>query len=284
MKIKAYKRLNEKTSGDIRKIEAASRQTDNTEVAAYLKTDLNYKSGIKTYYICYDSEKAVAFIALFLPTPGEAEVNAVTMPEYRRQGCFGLLLKACLAEMQEQEIKRLVFVHEPLSTAAAAVLKKIKAKKAYSEYLMKYTGCSTKASGAVEIKTAGINDFDTFARLNAQFFHLSAAGGRSWAENILRDSDISAYKAEVNGEVVGICCVNNGISEASIFGLGIDKIYRGKGYGREMLLGLTEILKPQQKRIILQVGSKNHTAFEMYKKYGFTVSAQQDYYTYNCKY
>ena len=89
------------------------------------------------------------------------------------------------------------------------------------------------------------------------------------------------YIAEVGVDIIGKVHleVSNSNDVDGIFGLGVLPDYRGKGYGREILIGAIEKLKKRNsKKIMLQVEAKNNSALNLYKSCGFVETSIMDYY------
>jgi len=64
-----------------------------------------------------------------------------------------------------------------------------------------------------------------------------------------------------------------------IYGLGVLPEYRGKGFGRAILLGAVARLKEMQaNEIMLQVATENANALHLYESCGFETTSNMDYY------
>lgn len=82
------------------------------------------------------------------------------------------------------------------------------------------------------------------------------------------------YTVEVEGIVVGIAAVMDAMDmKDSVYLslLGIDKKYRGKGYGRALLEYVVETYKAQKKSLIVRVVSNNAAAVSLYNSCGFKI-------------
>ena len=86
-----------------------------------------------------------------------------------------------------------------------------------------------------------------------------------------------AYK---NDTPIGVFDYNYEDRDAFLYGVAIHGDYRGKGFGKQLIgFALEEGLKKRNK-VVLDVDSNNPIAFNLYKKCGFKIDFQVDYYKY----
>lgn len=109
------------------------------------------------------------------------------------------------------------------------------------------------------------------ALYNAAFFDVpnSATYGRSDLERVLGDGACCGF-ALLDGVCIGIYELSlDEIPE--IEGIGLDKDYRGRGLGRELLLSAMEYLAQMEyERCCLRVSTANESAYSLYRAAGFT--------------
>jgi len=87
------------------------------------------------------------------------------------------------------------------------------------------------------------------------------------------------YLAVLNGDILGLCSINQEEYEVSIYGLGILPEYRRKGYGKELLHQIVDSLIQRGKtKITLMVNRENTPAIELYKQSGFQIAVTFEYY------
>ena len=76
-----------------------------------------------------------------------------------------------------------------------------------------------------------------------------------------------------NGNKIGVLWVQVKEHKAFIFDFVIDEAFRGKGYGKQALAAMDEILKSMNvESVELHVFGDNITAQELYKKAGFQIT------------
>jgi len=87
------------------------------------------------------------------------------------------------------------------------------------------------------------------------------------------------YLAIKDNKIVGKIHLEMNSEVGGIYGLGVLPEYRGKGYGRAILIGGIKIMKEyNRKKIMLQVAAENATALKLYKSCGFIETSTMDYY------
>ena len=125
------------------------------------------------------------------------------------------------------------------------------------------------------------DDLPLIGRMNALFFETSEEMGELFAEDSYYTPGITVYKYVIPGKdkktvPIGTVCFCEEAHSGNIFGLGILPEYRGLGYGKDLLNALLARI-PTDKKIYLQVSSRNAAAFQLYQKSGFKIIAQQDF-------
>ncbi|MFZ2540025.1 MAG: GNAT family N-acetyltransferase [Oscillospiraceae bacterium] len=274
--------LTEEQTTQIRALEQLCKSYDGLKSSLYLSGEINFDKNMNCFFLLYDENVLVSFLTIFCPTKCEAELSALTKPAYRNMGCFNQLYTATKAELKHADVNEILFVHEPQSLEAKAVLNKLPINYDFSEYVMDYVGGAiTVPNQELSLLPVNQSDRDAIVSLSTSSFEGESVDvARHWFDSRFSSKTSTIYKAIANGTIVGTLCVNFEEEPNSIFGLSIGREYRGNGYGKQMLLTILSILKKDNKAICLEVNSTNDVAFAMYKKYGFTIRAQNDYYRY----
>ncbi len=90
---------------------------------------------------------------------------------------------------------------------------------------------------------------------------------------------MTIYLAESEEEIIGKVHLQVSSGIGGIYGLGVLPEYRGKGYGRAILLKAVEKLKAvKAEQIMLQVAAENENALSLYKSCGFEEMSVMDYF------
>ena len=88
------------------------------------------------------------------------------------------------------------------------------------------------------------------------------------------------YKIKDKDEVIGYIGYNYVLDCADIVRIAIDKEYRQKGYGKQLLLlSMQELQKRNIKTITLEVNTENKSAIKLYESSGFhKIATRKKYY------
>ena len=116
------------------------------------------------------------------------------------------------------------------------------------------------------ISLISVEDVDTISMLGSEL-HENVESLYDY--NSLNEGVNKTYKYEENGETIGFIHIQDLADEIDIIDIIINKKYRLKGYGSELLEYV--IKEYNSKRFILEVSSMNEQAINLYKKYGFKI-------------
>lgn len=275
--------LNESQKNDILELEQSCRQRDCTQGNISITNSINFDGDIDCFYLLYEGDILVSFLTMFIPTPWQAEISALTLPSRRRRGHFTFLLSCAKEELKKYLISSVLFVCEPVCNDTKIILKKLGAEYGYSEYLLVYgksKNNTTEGVSPLQLRKCIKDDFRDIVFLCAEIFNETYEDAHSLAEKSFNSKDISVFGAYLNNKLIGTCSVNFESADISIFGFGISPCYQGKGYGKLMLKLLIDKLHNMENinSVTLEVNSTNQSAFCLYTKSGFSIKAQFDYY------
>ena len=303
---KELKRLLPIHKEKLQALETLCRAKDGTKSSVCDSTEFNCRRDIPAFFLAFknntvpanssskttlpnttlNTSELVGYVSIFLPEEGTAELNVLIHPAYRRQGIFTELLQRAKAVLSAVGTQAFVFVCEPSSTDATAAMQAMKAEKKSSEYQMLLESAADRPEPAGagvlgELLEATPDDLPLLGRMNALFFETSDEMGELFAEESYYTPGITVYKYVIAGKhkktvPIGTVCFCEETHSGNIFGLGILPEYRGHGYGKDLLQALL-VLIPNDKKIYLQVSSRNAAAFQLYQKAGFHIIAQQDF-------
>lgn len=276
-----------------------------------LKLELDYKLGSAfnsstpaamkavNELMYFEGEKLIGYIGIgnFGGAGSTAELNGMVHPKYRRQGVFQTLSELAIGECKRQKAKSILLLCDRQSSAGQKFIEKTKARYHYSEfemYLSNEEAVSRKiSSGEIAFLKATNKDAREVARHNAIYFgeerneeyHPSAEDGVDCSSQGLlmpeeeEKKGMTIYFALHGEKVIGKVHLQLISGVGGIYGLGVLPEYRGKGFGRAVLLGAVEQLKQTgAKEIMLQVATGNANALHLYQSCGFEVTSTMDYY------
>jgi ribosomal protein S18 acetylase RimI-like enzyme len=293
---------------------------DNLERTLYLSNDLNYFINLHCFYLLYKDNRLVSVITIFQPLEREAELSAYTLPIERRKGYFSYLLDLAEDELVDFHIVRILFVVEPSSKSGIKTIEALNAEYKMSEYLLSYDLSKQKNTGQLYqlvnnkhhnhrfiLQELGDDTLSLAIKLSCRIFNTELEEAEPLLVNTVNSKTVKSYLVYLDHDLIGICNVNFGVASASLYGLGIDPMYRGKGYGKMLLHFIIDKIieetghesnieqdikilqdrtfsmndiKHKIKYITLEVGSENQVAYTMYRNFGFEIRTQYDYYKY----
>lgn len=251
---------------------------DNTylklEIDFKLDRDKNNGSTIDSIneFMLYDGNKLVGYAGILDFGGNEIEVNGMVHPDYRRKGIFTKLFSLVNDEFNKRDANTMLLLSDNNSAGGIEFIKNITDDYAHSEYDMNLDMDATHSYNFDNLffrKTA-LEDANKIAEANFEFF----------CEGDIEDIALGrTYLFETNNAVIGKVRLEITDNIGGIYGLEVLPDYRGKGYGRELLiLSINKLKESNVKAINLQVETKNRNALNLYKSCGFKENYTMDYY------
>lgn len=298
MKIQVLTGLNEK---QLRKVQALLKDCQDYEpvtITPPLAADSCFQPGFPCFYLLFENQDLISFLALFLPDQYYGEAMGFTHPMARRRGYFKQLWNEALDRLDGYiEDMELLFVTDGNSPDALAALKAMEGEYQYSEFMMeKEMAPVSENTTKLQIKPAeghqagGCVPFHLCpvqfsAQTLAQCTDIHEAiflDGRSASEAFIREiwetSGSSTWLAYHNDRLAGIFHLTEWESGTYLSGFGILPELQGQGLGRALLHAIPACLRPGHTLLSLQVGSLNEAAFRLYQTEGFMETSCRHYY------
>ncbi|TCO70169.1 GNAT family N-acetyltransferase [Marinisporobacter balticus] len=279
MRIETTNRLTENQMTEILNLETVAFCEDTLENHAFLSNEINFDKSLQCFYMGYENDELIAFLTTFMPTSYEAEILAVTHPEHRGKGYFKKLFQSAKETLVLAGINKTLLVVEPKSKSGIAVLKTFEcAKLARSEYRMFYNGSKALPKYPdLQFFEVSNQNKEIFAEITRDAFP-DLEESSNFIDTVISSKNRKGYVAYKEGIPVGVFDFNYEERNTFLYGVGIATPYRGKGLGKKLVgFALIEGLKKSDK-VVLDVDSENPTAFNLYKKCGFQIGFQVDYY------
>ena len=282
---------------------------------ASLKLELDYKLGAAAAsgpraamravneLMYYDGERLIGYIGIgdFGGAGKPPELSGMVHPDYRRLGVFQTLSGLAISECERRKSRSILLLCDRKSLAGQAFVAKTGARFHHSEfemYLRKDKPGYGKDFPVLDFKKAVNADAMEVARQNAIFFgeedgeahDPSEEGGALEGEKdasvmglIMPEEEekkgMVIYFGLHKGFVIGKVHLQLVAGVGGIYGLGVLPEYRGKGFGRALLMGGVERLTDAgAKEIMLQVVTENANALHLYESCGFKVTSTMVYY------
>lgn len=243
---------------------------------------LSERGGAQTSdFLCRRDGQWVGYLGLFQFHAREVEANGMVHPAYRRRGIMSSLWALARAECLDRGAERVLFICERVSKSGRAFLWRIGAQLASSEYKMMWDGHWPESAGVPEIhlRMATAADRPEVARQNAIYFGVPEEE-QGEAITFLSDQAVrGSFIGEAKGAIIGKVDVSVRDGEGWIYGLGVLPEYRGRGYGKALLMEtLRKLRRWNPARIYLEVNAANGPALSLYRSCGFVETTLYDYY------
>lgn len=265
---------------DINVLHEACAAEDGLTAALSLDCSINCDPTLPAYYLHYGEGQLISFLMIFMPDPAEAELFAMTLPEFRGQGHCGLLLREASRELRKRGLSQALVQCEPQSKAAMAALMHLGGEYSFSEYTMqKPLDGPEPGHSSLTLELANVNDVEALSALAATIFSDDPSIYRSMLLKSFASGEISVLEAWMDGCRVGLCRVVWNDNPPNICTFGIHPAYRKQGFGEQFLrLLFHHIAAKGYSEAALDVNSENGAAFRLYQRMGFAVRTQVDYY------
>lgn len=242
---------------------------------------LQKRSGTETEdFLCYKEGRLIGFLGLYVFHGGEAEVSGMVHPSYRKQGIFRAMQDAAAKECRRRNIPQQLFIVQRASVTGKACMESFGAQYQFSEYWMELgSERRTVPSNSVKLRPATADDLEELIRLNVHGFQMDEERAREMTVRIEEQINRDTFLVLANGEAVGKISAMKEEGKGFIFGFCVHPDHQGRGYGRQALAQVIELLNQQGlARISLEVACDNSGALRLYESCGFYVKSANDYY------
>ncbi|MGL4773376.1 MAG: GNAT family N-acetyltransferase [Clostridium sp.] len=282
MRIKKCNVLSEKQIKEVLDLQELCYSYEELENKVFLSNEINYYKELDCFYLAYEGGDLISFLTTFVPTSDEGEILGFTHPKFRNNGYFKALFKDACENLLQFNIHKVLFAIEPKSDNGVSFVKSFKeAVLIRSEYRMVYNKDEDLKCKLNFVKVDKSNK-EIFSILLGEVFNDLKKDTRL-ADAVIDSENRSGFMALYNGKEVGTFSLNLEEGEMFLHAFGVHKDFRGKGFGEEIIKYAITEGKKRSKRIILDVDSNNPIAFNLYKKIGFVIEFQVDYYEYLIK-
>jgi ribosomal protein S18 acetylase RimI-like enzyme len=281
--IKELNKIDENTTREIKELVTQCNNHDGINGMLVLDNSLNFNREMNTIFMLYEKDKLVSVLTMFVPGNKEAEVSAMTLPEYRLMGYFSELVKRAEAEIKKYNIPEILFLCEDKSSHGKAAIAKQGARYEFTEYQLKYNhSLDTKIMDyeyRIKLYKATLADLESIIKISIAAFGDSYEGAKELATGMLKAKNREFFLGEIQGEFIAMGVTAKEEEDISIHGLGVLPEHQGKGYGREMLYSIiNKLIEQETGSINIDVDSENSNAFQLYKNSGFEVENAWGYY------
>ncbi len=272
--------LSTEQTEDIQRLHALCAAHDGTNAVLALDASMNFDPNLPAFYLGMEDENLVAFLMVFAPDSTEAEIIAFTAPSYRRRGYFRALLAQAAEQLRSRGVRRLLLQCDAAGADGRDAMAAMAAKYEYSEYAMIRPLSDLPAVDApLLIAEAAPGELEELSVLAADINQDDPDFYRSMLGKAMATTAMTVYSAWLEGQRAGMCRVIWDETPPGICTLGIRPDLRGRGLGEALLhLVLREIAGRGHDAATLDVDSGNTAALSLYRKAGFQIKTQIDFY------
>lgn len=257
----------------------------------YLKLEIDFKLSevdknsnnlkIINEFMFYYDNKLVGYAGICSFGGDALEVNGMVHPDYRKKGIFTRLFSLIKDEFSRRNSTEMLLLSDNSSIEGNKFIKNVCSDYDHSEYDMNLDMAVIHELNFNDLifKKLTHEEVNKIAKENFKFFNEHDYEGISDSEKGGCNSVSRTYVIEIDNAVIGKVRleINNNIG--GIYGLEVLTDYRGKGYGRELLiLSINKLKESNVKTITLQVEANNKNALNLYKACGFKENYTMDYY------
>ncbi|MBU3158810.1 GNAT family N-acetyltransferase [Clostridium frigoris] len=269
----------------------------------YLKLELNYKKWQRKQikmdeplveFLYYENKILVGYLGVCNFGGNEVEISGMVHPDFRRRGIFRKLYLMAKEEWQKILSADVLALCDHTSISGLAFVNSIGGEYVSSEYKMclnikkledKLNHTQENAS-IIKLRLATSEDAAEIDSQTSVYFgksqkEIDGEEVKGDIENSLiqQGNNFISYMALFKEKIIGKIHISIINKEGFIYGLGVLPAFRGKGYGREILLATLDILKEKgADNIFLEVATQNKNAIGLYESCGFEEISVMDYY------
>jgi ribosomal protein S18 acetylase RimI-like enzyme len=267
-------------AADITELEQQCSRADSIQLSSDLE-HLVKKDGDHAL-LCYREDQLIGLLSWFASGSGEAQINGMVHPDYRREGVFRSLVERAGQDIAPLGIHKLSYKIPGGSETGLGAASALGARFSRSEYAMSYDPLTAlqPVPEDLHLLPATPADWEFMISCSSQAFGESEEETREYFTETDEPERVT-YIAWAEGQALGLIRVNY-INEdtAFIHNFCILPSCQGKGVGGKVLrqtLGL--LLQKPYPVIRLSVVTENVRALNLYIRAGFKVRSEFKYYS-----
>jgi ribosomal protein S18 acetylase RimI-like enzyme len=233
------------------------------------------------YFLYYRDDRLVGAASTW---PGqEIEVIGAVHPDHRRKGIGRALLDALIQESRKRGAESLLLVCEKSVPSGAAFAHTMGAQYEFGEYRMEldralYARCPTPPQ-TLDVKRADRTAQDALVALLSTSREIDAHAARKRVIDWLAEAHQRFYIGWLEDRAAGMIRLHQGASSVFLYSFLVHPDLRGRGYGRQILMGVLDALIAEDwPHIMIEVATDNRVALALYRSCGYREVAAYQYY------
>ena len=233
------------------KISSLCNDFDGLNTPFFIDAEYDNSSKLPYLYYCVFESQIVGFLSVYPIDTHNAEICGFVLPEYRRKKIASHLFAMMVCDFSDVSFQ--------LSLPPENDFGKCFANKMGFQY------CATECSMTIKK--------EQFASTQNS---LSLVSEKS-EDGLSPDGSLIIHGIS-DGTEIGSCLISDFDRIVCIHDVEIYEKYRGKGYGYQLICALLHHVFPKYDSAILHVTKENEPAYRLYKKVGFEVVEELEYY------
>lgn len=236
-------------------------------------------------FMAWDGDTLVGYLGICEFGGSTMEVNGMVDPSYRNKGIFKQLYKQVAAEQQKRSPHSLLLLSDRKSESGQGFIQSVGASYGHSEYemcihdLQSYMATQEPTQSDIVLRKATNVDAMEITRQNSIYFGGDAEDAETMLPEEQEKRGLTVYLAVLDGGVIGKVNLQLIGDTGAIYGLGVLPEYRGKGFGRGILMRALAVFSEKNAQVVfLQVAAQNETALQLYLSCGFEKTSIMDYF------
>lgn len=233
----------------------------------------------------YQGDTLTGFAYLqHLRPDSEIEIYGMVHPDHRRRGVGTTLFEAAKAVWRLRGASGLLLVCDGALPSGKAFAAANRGEYRFSEHRMVLDAANIKRpqrspGQQIQFRRAEVTDVPILAHLVSQAFDASEKERENWITEAIRADNQRFYLGRLDGLPIGALRTVSFGEQIDIATFGVLPSYRGRGYGRQMLLAIVDLLLEEHwPDIALDVETRNANALGLYESCGFRKIRTCDYY------
>ncbi len=230
----------------------------------------------------YQGDSLTGFV--YLQHGPEIEIYGMVHPDQRRKGVGTALLEAARAVRQQEDAHGLLLVCDSALSSGKAFTEASEGAYRFSEHRMVLDPSRVERpplpqEQRVQLQRAAVAEVPILTHLVSHAFDDPEEETARWiAADMLADNQ-RFYIGLLGGQPISALRTVSFSEQVDIATFGVLPAYRGRGYGRQMLLAIVDLLLEEHwPTIALDVETKNANALGLYESCGFRTIRTYDYY------
>lgn len=238
-------RLNQKLIDSCKQISSECNNFDGLDTPFFIDTEYdNYSKQPFIYYAVLNSQ-IIGFLSVYIIDAHNAEICTFVLPQYRRNKIASNLFAMMVADY-----------------SSVSFQVSLQSDNDFGKYFISQMGfeyCSTECS--MQLK-------------KDQFI----SNGNLLSLNPEKQEDSIIVRGLADGAEIGSCVISVFDNIVCIHDVEVYEAYRSKGYGHKLITTLLNHVFEKYDSAVLHVTKENEPAYRLYKKAGFEVVQELEYY------